>query len=142
MRPPWIEAAALLAAHGHAVPSSDLYKRRKPPMPSEARYVLFTHPERADIRPRVFPDLRRLAAHVHQQRKGAAIELQDAPLELDGDAAPRPGVSVWTLSDLGERRCFMGWCYIDGQKRPVLEAALAALRPTTNARPSLSWAGA
>ncbi|WP_296166558.1 hypothetical protein [uncultured Brevundimonas sp.] len=126
MRPPFIEAAVLLAAHGHALAPPVI---RRPAMPAGERYAVFPTPDRPSEPGRTFAALDKLAAHIHRVRRDQAIQCVDAPLQLAGDAAPRKGVSVWTLTDTGERRDYLGWCYLGGSGQRTLEAALFALRP-------------
>lgn len=98
-------------------------------MADDHRYAILTHPERYDAKPRVFQELRHLAAHLHQQRKGAPIQLQDSPMAFEGEADARQGVSVWTLTEDGARRCFLGWAWLNGAGRQSLETAIFALQP-------------
>lgn len=130
MRPPWFEAIPALAAAGLIFPASQLANRNpfkwKPIMSADIRFAILVRPERADVKPRAFAELRHLARHIHMQRKGATIELINAPLEFtDGQ---RDGVSVWTVED-GAQRCYLGWAWLNGAGRETLEAALAAITP-------------
>lgn len=123
MRPPWTEAAALLAAHHHpaAIPA-DLYRRR-PVMPADARYaVLSADPA---VKPRVFPDLEALARHIQRERGLQALELVETEdLEIQGDPQPRRAVTVFTLDAANDRDRLIGHAYLDGRGRETLQAAL------------------
>lgn len=127
MRPPHIEAAILLAAHGFPVPSNADLKGR--PMPAPLPFALFTHPDRPSVKARAFTSLRQLAAHIDQQRKGAPLQILDETLHVEGDVEPRAGANVWTLSEGGDRQTYLGWAFLDGGKAQALREALWARRP-------------
>ncbi len=114
MRPPWTEAAALLAAHHHPAASpADLYRRR-PVMPADPA-----------AKPRVFPDLEALARHIQRERGLQALELVETEdLELQGDPRPRRAVTVFTLDAANDRDRLIGHAYLDGRGRETLQAAL------------------
>lgn len=122
MRPPFIEAGPLLAAHGHT-PSRPIPFRRRPTMSQDVRFALLKSNPHA--KPLVFPDVDALARHIQRERGTAAIDLEQVEdLEIGGDAGARPGVSVFTL-DLGnDRDQLIGHAYLDGRGREHLQAAL------------------
>lgn len=128
MRRPFIEATALLAAHGHPVP---------PPRPvspwsfrmSDAQYALIIPGGGAKPRLRPHADLTRLAQGVQRLRGQQAIQCVDAEIPFDDVEAPRHGVSIFSLSETGEQNGFLGWAYLNGKGREVLEGALQAVGP-------------
>lgn len=128
MRPPWIDAVAFLAAHGHRVPPS--IEPYRPAMPDDARFALFTDPKRADLPPVVFADAHALARSIHRRRGQDPIQLEPVQLRFRNRAEARcKGVSVWTVSEGGDRRAFIGWAWLGGKGRDALQAALDAVLP-------------
>lgn len=137
MRPPWIEAAALLGAAGHCQPPENyrlsIWSRHAM---QPAAYALLPRLD-AVTKPIVFADVAALAAHVERHRQGQGLEL----VEIDDlhhrwraegggqgveapDAARDRGVQIWT-TDLGNNRdrC-LGWAWLDGGGMETLRAAL------------------
>jgi hypothetical protein len=128
MRPPWIEAAALLAAHGRPiVPLRPQGVRR---MSTTTRFAFIPHDDGGDARPVVFSDVHTLARHIERRREDRAIELVDAEdVEVPGRAALQIGVQIWTrIDDARDRN--LGWAWLDGQGRDRLELALRSARQT------------
>lgn len=131
MRPPWIEAVALLAAQGHPIMSAADLKRPLMPKSPEGDlypYCVMAEPGRARARPVVFKTLADLGRHIHRQREGQGLQLHNARSPCR-DYRDRWGVSVFTLpDDLGPCR-FLGWAWLNGGDFRVLEGALADLEP-------------
>lgn len=123
MRPPWIEAAALLAAHNHPTPAPRNLHRRRYRMSHDVRFAILTA-NPAD-KPKGFPDLDALARHIQRERGVQALELVEVEdLEIEGDADARRAVSVFALDAGNDRDRLIGHAYLDGQGREVLQAAL------------------
>jgi len=98
---------------------------RTPAMPADVRFALVRDPECPSRKPSAFETLHRLADRIHRERRGAPLQLQDAYLRVRGEATPRKGVNVWTLDPVSlERVDFIGWAWLDGGDRFLLEAAL------------------
>ncbi len=111
-------------------PAADLVRDfRCPRLPAAIDHALIRRPERSLDRPVAFAGLADLAAAVHRGRGEAAIELRDVSLLLRGEDEPRPGVSVWVLSEEGERVSYLGWAYLAGGRRRELQDALFAAQP-------------
>lgn len=127
MRPPRIEAAALLAAHGftdaaRAVGSPTLYRWR-PRMAESVRFALI--PANPEAKIYVFPDIDALARHIQRARGLQGLELVDVEdLELAGQTEPRPGVTVFTLDAGHDRDRLIGHAWLDGRGQEHLRAAL------------------
>ncbi len=135
MRPPHIEAAALLAAHGHrlADPTTrqSIWSRHAM---TPAPYALLTRLDER-TRPTVFVTLAALAAHIERQRHGQSLELvevedihflwRNAGGGAGIDAPERDlGVQIWTrLLDGSRDRC-LGWAWLNGSGLQVLQQAL------------------
>lgn len=120
---PWIEGAALLAAHHRAIPARRTINRRSYPVSPDVRFALL----RADpqAKPLAFPDLNALARHVQRERGRQSIELVDIEdLMFAGDADMRAGVSVYALDMGGDRDRLIGHCWIDGLSQDALRRAL------------------
>ena len=152
MRPPYIDAAALLAGHGLTLtppPTRQSIWSRHAMTP--APYALLTRLDER-TRPTVFPSLAGLAAHIERQRHGQGLELVEvedlhflwrtAGGAQGIDAPDRDlGVQVWTrLLDGGRDRC-LGWAWLNGSGLEVLRQALytaaqRAERPASQNRPS------
>lgn len=124
MRPPWIEASVLLAAAGHAAAAAQPAPRRwRPRMAEDVRFALL--PADRQAKTRVFPDVDALARHIQRARGLQALELVDVEdLEVEGDAAPRPGVTVFTLDAGNDRDRLIGHAWLAGRGQEHLRAAL------------------
>ena len=133
MRPPWIEAAALLGSVGRPL-APDTFKHWSITTPDE-RFVLFRKLAPGE-KPLVLTDLPALARRIHHERGAAGIQLQDFPAPLHTGQDAIDGVSIWTLDASGERSDYLGWAYLDGRDREALQAALDANEPVTR-RPGL-----
>lgn len=135
MRPlpsrPWIEATALLASAGVVLP---------PPGPDRHPFIrslimqrtadglpAYAFAERLDdaTKARVFPHLKRLADHIESRRFGQALELVEVQdLEIPGRPGLHRGVQVFTLDLSQSRDRCIGWAWLNGQGRDVLQPAL------------------
>ena len=123
-RRPWIEGAALLAAHHRAAPAPRPLNRRSYPVSPDVRFALLRANPQA--KPLAFPDIGALARHVQRERAGRSIEMVDIEdLRFDGDANMREGVSVYLLDLGGDRDGLIGHCWLDGQGQDALRHALA-----------------
>lgn len=83
--------------------------------------------ERLDdaTKPRVFPHLKRLADYIESRRFGRALELQEVEdLEIPGRDGLFTGVQVFTLDLSNSRDRCLGWAWLNGRGREVLEPAL------------------
>lgn len=135
MRRPWIEGAALLAAHHRAAPAPRPLNRRSYPVSPDVRFALLRAEPQA--KPLAFPDIGALARHIQRERGTRSIELVDIEdLRFDGDANMRDGVSVYALDLGGDRDGLIGHCWLDGQGQDALRLALARnqLQSATTAR--------
>lgn len=123
MRPPWIEGAALLAAHNLPTPAPRNLYRRRYRMSHDVRFAILTA-NPAD-KPKAFPDIEALARHIQRERGLQALELVEVEdLEIDGDTQNRRAVSVFALDAGNDRDRLIGHAYLDGQSMAVLQAAL------------------
>ena len=120
---PWIEGAALLAAHHRAAPVPKSLNRRSYPVSPDVRFALLRANPQA--KPLAFPDIGALARHVQRERAGRSIEMVDIEdLRFDGDVNMREGVSVYLLDLGGDRDALIGHCWLDGQGQDALRHAL------------------
>ncbi len=120
---PWIEGAALLAAHHRAAPAPKSLSRRSYPVSPDVRFALLRANPQA--KPLAFPDIGALARHIQRERAGRSIELVDIEdLRFDGDANMREGVSIYILDQGGDRDGLIGHCWLDGQGQDALRQAL------------------
>ncbi|WP_292045832.1 MULTISPECIES: hypothetical protein [unclassified Brevundimonas] len=120
---PWIEGAALLAAHNFPTPAPRNLYRRRYRMSHDVRFAILTA-NPAD-KPKAFPDLEALARHIQRERGLQALELVEIEdLEIDGDTQNRRAVSVFALDAGNDRDRLIGHAYLDGKGRDVLQAAL------------------
>jgi len=135
MRPPYIEAAALLGAHGHRLSEPNdrqtIWSRHAM---TPAPYALLTRLDER-TRPIVFPHLNALADRLERERHGQSLELVEVEdlhflwRAAGGgqgiDAHERDlGVQVWTrLLDGSRDRC-LGWAWFSGDGLEVLQHAL------------------
>lgn len=88
-------------------------------------------------KPIVFPGgLAELARFIERERKGAAIQLEQVEdLEVRGSPDLHTGVQIWILDMDNARDRSLGYAWLDGAGREVLEPALL------NARRSYGNAG-
>jgi|GEM_PF-2299622 len=98
-----------------------------PVMPQDVRFALVREPLRPNAKPVSKATLRDLARAVHTARQGRPIQLQDAPLFVRGWGELQ-GVSVFTLTADGAPHIYLGWAWLDGRPRQVLESALASVQ--------------
>lgn len=131
MRPHWIEAGVLLAAHGHAAAAPSVFLHPFTRILRMADFPPFALAERLDgvTKPRVFASAERLAVHIEGRRHGQAIELVDVEdIEVPGQPGLYTGVQIFTLLlDGGRDRC-LGYAWLGGRGRERLEPALRAVR--------------
>jgi len=132
---PWIEGAALLAAHHRASRAPKPFHRRSYPVSPDVRFALLRANPQA--KPLAFPDIGALARHIQRERAGRSIELVDVEdLRFDGDANMRAGVSVYVLDLGGDRDVLIGHCWLDGQGQDALRHALARNQLAIGSAPS------
>lgn len=87
--------------------------------------------ERLDdaTKPRVFPHLKRLAEHIESRRYGQPLDLEEVEnLEIPGRPGLYRGVQVFTLDLANSRDRCLGWAWLNGHGREVLQPALLAAR--------------
>ncbi|WP_374578323.1 hypothetical protein [Phenylobacterium sp.] len=123
-------------AAASAVPQFAADARRdaaRPALPDRIDYALLRRPDRALDKPVAFASLAELARAIHRARAGRAIQLLNVALQLRGEPTPRRGVSVWTLADDGARCAYIGWAWLNGGDRHVLQGALFAAQPIATA---------
>jgi hypothetical protein len=132
---PFIDAAALLGAHGHRLTEptdrQSIWSRHAM---TPAPYALLKRLDER-TRPTVFVNLAALAAHIERQRHGQSLELvevedlhflwRNAGGGAGIDAPERDlGVQIWTrLLDGSRDRC-LGWAWLNGAGLEVLQQAL------------------
>ena len=133
MRPPWIEATALLAAHGFAAPdpSPSRPTRRPAPdirMPDAAQFDLVPKID-GITKPFVFDSLPSLARAIERRRDGRPVQLEDVEdLEFAGSAALHHGVKITALDMGGDPDALIGFAWLNERGRDVLEPALRDAR--------------
>jgi hypothetical protein len=128
MRRPWIEATALLAAAGFAATFV------KPIHPVARSLIMADTPNYAFLpridavtRPVLCPDLMALARHIERQRDGQGLQLIDVE-DIEHDGQLYSGVKVMRLDMANEPEACLGFAYLRGSGRTVLEPALRAAR--------------
>ncbi|VDC51410.1 hypothetical protein [Brevundimonas mediterranea] len=126
MNRPWFEAAPALAAAG--VPDD-----RIPVTPMKANlmsadYALLPRIDTV-TKPRVFPSLDALAASIERQRQGQSLFLEEVQdLQPLGAADQVRAVKVWTTDCDGRQDRMIGFAYLKGAGRELLEWALRLAR--------------
>lgn len=133
MRPPFIEARTLLAAHGHRLAPIDPRPFTIRSIPMTARFALLPRVDAVTL-PVVFDDLDALARSIERRRQGQPIELVDVEeFDRPGDAHTRRVVQVWTL-DLGNARDRMiGFAWLEDRGEEALKPALRRARAAAQA---------
>ena len=97
-------------------------------MSDTPRFALLRSPTDPLVKPVAFARLADLAAALHRDRGGAAIQMFEAPLLVFGEDQARTGVSIWTLGEDGGQTRYLGWAWLDGAGHRALRAALDAGR--------------
>lgn len=100
-----------------------------PTPPEPVRFALLKDPEAASVKPLAFDTLEGLARHIARVRGIHGIQLADAPVMIWMEREPRQGVSIWNLTEDGDRGDYLGWAWLDGDGRRVLEDALRWVAP-------------
>lgn len=133
MRPPWIEAAALLAAAGFETgPHQHLHPVARSLIMADKPNYAFLPRIDAVTRPVVCPDLMALARHIERQRNGQGLQLIDVgDIEYDGQIYGGVKVMLLDLADEPER-C-LGFAYLRGSGQEVLRPALRTARQQAEA---------
>ncbi|MNS63784.1 hypothetical protein D3C72_968880 [compost metagenome] len=131
MARPFIEAAVLLAAHGHPAPPPRARRaptRRKPDMP-RFPYALLPRLD-ATTKPFGFHTLPELAAHIERERADQVLQIEDVDtLQFRDVPGLHDGVEIWTLDIDNSRDRLIGYAWLGGRGRDALQPALyAALR--------------
>lgn len=104
---------------------------RRPDLPAGVRYALLLREEqRVGGKPMAFNSLGGLARSIHRRRAEAGLQLADTELCVRDADRPRQGVSIWTTDpSTGEARKFLGWAYLGGSGRELLQAAIRENEP-------------
>lgn len=128
---PYIEACALLAGHGHAVPPPRSAMVGAPLCRSPGRDVRFAlWGENRARKPWAFRDINALARRIHRERGEATIEVVPVrDLEIEGAGRAMRGASVFVASPDGDRPRLIGHAYFAGQDIEVLREAIRRNRP-------------
>lgn len=123
---PFIEAAVLLAAHGHPSPRARRAPlRRKPDMP-RFPYALLPLLD-ATTKPYGFTTLADLANHIERQRADQVLQIEDVDtLQFRDEPGLHDGVEIWTLDLDGSRDRLIGYAWLSGKGRDALQPALYA----------------
>lgn len=137
---PWIEATALLAAHGLVGTAAPTPYLRRYPMTDGVRFAFITRLD-AVTKPRVFPSIDALADHIEGMRFGQAIQVEEVedlrfqwrsaagrPEPVEPDARPDIGVQIWTLMLDNSRDRALGFAWLDGGSIDRLQPALERAR--------------
>lgn len=131
---PFIDGAVLLTAHGFPAPAPRnqsgarrALQRRKPDMP-RFPYVLLPRLD-ATTKPYGFTALADLANHIERQRGDQSLQIEDVEtLEFRDVPGLHDGVEIWTLDLDGSRDRLIGYAWLSGKGRDVLQPALYAAR--------------
>lgn len=136
MRPPWIEATALLAAAGFT-PATNL-RPESPWRRLMTQSIDYAFLPRIDAvsKPTVVGNLARLAQLIDTRRHGQAIQLEEIEdiharrRQASGTGPSAPvgmrdrGVQIWTLMMDGSRDRSLGFAWLRGGGREDLQRAL------------------
>lgn len=147
---PWVEATALLAAHGFR--AGPPFKPQSPWNRLMSQNIDYAFLARVDAvaKPTVFGALDRLAAFIEAKRCGQGIQLEEIEALHErrriavGDSPAAPagvrdrGVQIWTLLLDGTRDRSLGFAWLKGGGREDLQAALTrvALRKGIQPHPA------
>ena len=129
---PFIDGAVLLAAHGFPAPpprNPSGARRaplcRKPDMP-RFPYALLPRLD-ATTKPYGFTSIADLANHIERQRADQVLQIEDVDtLQFRDEPGLHDGVEIWTLDLDGSRDRLIGYAWLSGKGRDVLQPALYA----------------
>ena len=143
IRRPWFEATPALSAHGlhatHALTADHVIGHhirpnpgKRPMVPTDARFVLLPRLD-AVTKPKQFSGPRPLAMHIESLRTEGggdpALQLEEVDdLRFADWPGLYDGVQIWVLDASNDRDRSLGYAYLDGRGRDVLEPALRAVR--------------
>jgi hypothetical protein len=91
-----------------------------PSLPSGVPYALFPNVQ-PRMKPFAYPSLDALARRIHRDRRGDALQLRTVTVRFKD--RPRSAVQVMA-EDIGGRTRLIGYAWLAGKPREVLEAAL------------------
>jgi hypothetical protein len=138
MRVPWFEAGPALAAAGFSLrpdpdnPEARLGNIWTRPMIDSARYAFLPRLD-AVTKPTVFADLHHLARHIERKRLAESgdrgLQLEDVEdLQFAGEPGLHRGVQIWLLDMANDREASLGYAWLRGDGREVLERVLLVAR--------------
>lgn len=130
MRPPWSEAAVLLAftPAAAAVPPRRIVPYRRPEMSDDIHYALFRKLD-GFAKPVAYADLPALCRAIERERGERAIQLVEIEdFEFQHDDRLHTAVEVWSLDMGGDRDARIGVAWLNERGRETLEPALRAVR--------------
>lgn len=125
---PWVETGALLGAHGYdSTPPKPLHPVARSLIMADKPNYAFLPRIDAVTRPIVCPDLMALARHIERQRGDQNLQLLEVDdIEYDGEM--HSGVKVMLLDMANDPERCLGFAWLRGSGRNVLEPALRAAR--------------
>ena len=125
---PWIEAIPALSAHGFdSAPSKPVHPiARSLIMADKPKYAFLTRIDGV-TRPIVQPDLMALARHIERRRTGQNLQLIDVE-DVEYDGQIHAGVTVMLLDMVNEPEACLGFAWLRGDGRTVLDPALRVAR--------------
>lgn len=136
MRPPWIEAAALLGAHGFdSTPPKPLHPVARSLIMADKPNYAFLPRIDAVTRPVVFPDLLSLARHIERGRNSQNLQLIEVD-DIDYAGQLHQGVKVMLLDMSNDPERCLGFAWLRGEGRTVLDPALRVARLQMQQAPS------
>jgi len=100
-------------------------------MSRDVRFALVREPLNPHAKPVAMPTLASLARAIHFDRAGAPIILENRPLRVQDWDEEIQGVSVFTLTEGGDKHRYIGWAWLDGFDRQTLQRALDSQVSTT-----------
>ena len=128
MRPPWFEATAALGAAGFSSAPP------QPPHPVARSLIMADTPNYAFLpridavtQPVACPDLMALARHIERKRGGQNLQLIDVD-DIEYAGRTYGGVKVMLLDMANDPECCLGFAYLRGSGRAVLDPALRTAR--------------
>lgn len=133
MRRPWIEAGVMLAAAGFdSTPAKPLHPiARSLTMASKPNYAFLPRVDGV-TRPVICPDLMALARHIERQRADQNLQLIEVD-DIEYDGVMHRGVKVMLLDLANDPERCLGFAWLRGSGRDVLEPALRAARAAADA---------
>lgn len=126
---PWFECIPALAAAGHSLTlAATRGSAWTHPMVDTAQFAFLARLDPV-TKPVVFSDIQSLARHIDRRSENCALQLEEVEdLQFAGVDRLHRGVQVWRLDMCNDRDVSLGYAWLKGRGREMLDPALRDAR--------------